>query len=193
MAGCFYYLSHPQVRMDPAVPVPEWGLSETGRARAVLAAGLPALQAIAGVWSSAETKAVETAGIIAGALGVATVTLPLTHENDRSATGFLPPEEFEQVADAFFARPDDSVRGWETAAAAQARIVSESRQLIEAARERDVLLVGHGGVGTLLLCHLAGLPISRTHDQPAGGGNLFAFQPAQQRLLHGWRPVEACV
>lgn len=36
-------------------------------------------------------------------------------ENDRSSTGFLPPEEFEVVADAFFAQPGVSVRGWETA------------------------------------------------------------------------------
>lgn len=28
-----YYLSHPQVQIDPAVPVPEWGLSDAGRAR----------------------------------------------------------------------------------------------------------------------------------------------------------------
>lgn len=27
------------------------------------------------------------------------------HENDRSATGFLPPPEFEAVANQFFANP----------------------------------------------------------------------------------------
>ena len=27
------YLTHPQVLVDASVPVPEWGLSETGRAR----------------------------------------------------------------------------------------------------------------------------------------------------------------
>ena len=31
------YLSHPQVRIDPAVPVPRWSLSERGRARAQIA------------------------------------------------------------------------------------------------------------------------------------------------------------
>jgi hypothetical protein len=44
-------------------------------------------------------------------------------ENDRSATGFLPPEEFERVADEFFGSPEKSARGWERAGDAQVRIV----------------------------------------------------------------------
>ena len=36
-------------------------------------------------------------------------------ENDRSATGFVPAEEFEALADTFFADPHTSIRGWERA------------------------------------------------------------------------------
>ncbi|HPE47304.1 MAG TPA: histidine phosphatase family protein [Hyphomonas sp.] len=190
MHGTFFYLTHPQVQIDPDIPVPDWGLSETGRGRAALAAQLPALQAVARVYSSAERKAVETAAIIAGTSGVPVFELPRTHENDRSATGFLPPDEFEAVADAFFASPSESVRGWERAADAQARIVAETADAIHQALVQDILMVGHGAVGTLLYCHLAGLAISRRHDQPAGGGNLFAYQPAARRMLHPWKPVE---
>lgn len=32
-------------------------------------------------------------------------------ENDRSATGYLAKEEFEETSDAFFAHPQESVRG----------------------------------------------------------------------------------
>ena len=35
------YITHPQVRIDPTVPVPEWGLSETGAQRAREASRLP--------------------------------------------------------------------------------------------------------------------------------------------------------
>ena len=191
MSGRFFYLTHPQVQIDPAVPVPDWGLSETGLARARLAADAHIFSALVKIASSAERKAIETAEAIAGARGLSVSILPGTHENDRSATGYLPPAEFEAVADAFFARPQENVRGWERAADAQARIVSEAAPLLEAAHTGDVLMVGHGGVGTLLLCHLAGLPISRAHDQPAGGGNLFAYAPAQQRLICAWTPIEA--
>jgi hypothetical protein len=45
-------------------------------------------------------------------------------------------------------------------------------------------------VGTLLKCHLAGVPIARSQDQPGGGGNLFAFSLADRRLACDWEPFE---
>jgi hypothetical protein len=57
-------------------------------------------------------------------LGVAPRILHELGENDRAATGFLEPDVFDATADRFFAEPDRSIAGWETAAAAQARIVA---------------------------------------------------------------------
>ena len=51
---------------------------------------------------------------------------PDIHENDRSAPGYLPREEFEAVADTFFADLDASVRGWETARSGRAPRFSSS-------------------------------------------------------------------
>jgi hypothetical protein len=51
------------------------------------------------------------AEIIAACLDLAIEIRPVMRENDRAATGFLPPAEFEVTADAFFARPRESVRG----------------------------------------------------------------------------------
>lgn len=186
---CFY-LSHPQVKIDPAVPVPDWGLSDVGAARTRAALGAPWLRTIGRIVSSAERKAIETAEIIAAPRGLAVEIRERMHENDRSATGFLPPPEFEKVADEFFARPFASVRGWERAADAQARIVAEV-EAAAAAHDGDILFVGHGGVGTLLQCHVAGRPIARVHDQPGGGGNVFAFSWRPPALTHGWRALES--
>ena len=94
------YLTHPEVGIDPAVAVPDWGLSAHGAARM-------ADLAKRGAWNgwhvvtSAERKALETAWPLAAAVGTAVEVRPDTHENDRSATGFLPGAEFETVADAF--------------------------------------------------------------------------------------------
>lgn len=187
------YLTHPQVAIDPAVPVPDWGLSDAGRARVAAVAGASSLPGTTRIVSSAERKARETAAPIAERLGIAVEIRPAMHENDRSATGFLPPEEFERVADAFFARPDASIRGWEIARAAQERIVAEFRHAIQDLTG-DVLIVGHGGVGTLLWCALAGKPIDRRHDQgPGGGGNVFAVDPATLRPVSTWQPMETLI
>jgi len=169
MTWCVY-LTHPEVTIDPNVPVPEWGLSDTGRQRAARAVFLPFAREVRQVISSAEVKAVETAQILAGRLGLFHKVLPFLHENDRSATGFLPPEEFEAVADDFFARPADTVRGWERAIDAQNRVVNGLRSALRHVPEAEpVLFVGHGAVGTLLMCHLMATPISRAHDQGCGG------------------------
>ncbi|SDI20667.1 histidine phosphatase family protein [Salipiger marinus] len=184
------YLSHPQVRIDPAQDVPSWSLSPKGAARVEALAARGALAGISRVVSSAEVKALETARPLAASLGCTVEIRPRMHENDRSATGFLPPAEFEAVADRFFAEPQTSVRGWETAAAAQARTLSEVAACLSDETCGDVLFVGHGGVGTLLLCALLGVPISRAYDQGPGGGNVFAFRWQPRQALSRWQPME---
>jgi len=192
------YLSHPQVVIDPDVPVPSWNLSPLGRERTLAFARAPWLNRFHRIVSSGETKAIETATIIADVLGLNVEIDEAMHENDRSATGFLPPAEFEAVADQFFAHPERSVRGWETANAAQARIVAAVGSRLRATRISKIedvptMFVGHGGVGTLLLCHIAGSPVRRSEDQPAGGGNHFAFTLEPARLIWRWKRVEAPV
>ena len=105
------YLTHPQVNIDPAIPVPSWGLSEIGRARVESVGRTRQLSRTTQIVCSAERKAVETAEIIGARLNVAVEVREAMHENDRSATGFLVPDEFQAVADRFFAEPEISVRG----------------------------------------------------------------------------------
>ncbi len=186
-----HYLSHPEVRIDPAVPVPDWGLSERGRERAARFAACPFLRSVEALFCSGERKAVETAAIIAERTGLVPTVVADSHENDRSATGFLPPAEFEATADLFFGRPEESVRGWERAVDAQNRIRRALSAAFGASEAKEVLVVGHGGVGTLLACALAGRPIDRRHDQPAGGGNLFTARWPDGGLLREWTPIEA--
>lgn len=186
------YLTHPQVAIDPAVPVPKWGLSPVGHARAQFLAGQGWIRRFRRIIASDETKAIETADVLASALGLTTEIRHGLHENDRSATGFLPPAEFETVADQFFAHPDRSIRGWETAQDAQRRIVSGVRDAIAEQPLIPTLFVGHGGVGTLLACALRGIPISRQEDQgPGGGGNHFAFALSPETVFYRWTPLES--
>lgn len=150
----------------------------------------PWVRSIRRIVSSGERKAIETAEILASHLRLAVEVRERMHENDRSATGFLPPPEFEAVADQFFANPHKSIRGWERAIDAQNRIVNEVRAVLDGDEAGDIALIGHGGVGTLLLLSLSGREISREADQPAGGGNYFAYDIAARRVIHGWQPID---
>jgi len=186
------YLTHPQVNIEPAVPVPSWGLSEVGRTRTETLANAGSLAGTTQIVCSGERKAMETAGIIAAKLNVTVEVREAMHENDRSATGFLAPDEFETVANRFFAQPLVSIRGWERAIDAQLRIVREVELVLARDRAGDVLFIGHGAVGTLLFCHYSGVAIDRAYDQPAGGGHYFAFVKDGRRVLHPWAGWNAC-
>jgi broad specificity phosphatase PhoE len=190
MAIQIRYLTHPQVRIDAATPVPSWGLSEIGKRRTETLAKTGWLSGTTQIIASGERKAIETAEIIGTELNVTVEVRKAMHENDRSSTGFLPPHEFEMVANQFFAEPLMSIRGWERAIDAQMRIVREVEYVLARNQPGDVLFVGHGAVGTLLFCHYANVAIDRAHDQPAGGGHYFALAKDGRRLRHPWRPME---
>lgn len=189
------YFTHPEVRLDVAVPVPLWGLSAQGLARAEALAAGGVVPPGCLVFSSRETKALELAELLAAVAGTLVLTDHAMGENDRSATGFLPPELFEETADRFFAAPDESVLGWERASDAQRRIVDAvTTALASAPPGVPVIFCGHGAVGTLLKCHVGRRPISRSEDQRhmahPGGGNGFWFDLDAWELVSDWMPME---
>lgn len=194
MSDHLLFVTHPEVVIDPDQPITDWPLSEVGRARMVqfaetLAAGTVP---VVGVWSSDERKARDGAEIIAAHLGLDPRIEHGLHENDRSATGYIAPPEFWEVVAQFFGRPDDSVRGWETARDAQARIVQSVERVLAAETAPGlVVVVSHGGVGQLLTAHLQGVEIG-LEDRPgnSGGGCWIAIDRQDRRLASAWRDIE---
>jgi broad specificity phosphatase PhoE len=190
-----FFITHPDVAIDPSVPVADWPLNERGRRRMRAMVSSPWVRDVRSIFSSGERKACDGAQILSEGLGLSGYSVVADlRENDRSATGFLERKEFEATVDAFFASPQTSVRGWEPAADAQARIVRAVERVIsQAADDGDVVIVGHGGTGALLYCHVAKVPISQRHEQPpTNGGNWFGFDSASRKLVHpGWQSIDA--
>jgi hypothetical protein len=153
-----FFITHPDVAIDPSIPVADWPLNARGRARMQALAASPWASGVRHIFSSSERKARDAARLLADGLGLQEYSVvDALGENDRSATGYLAQQEFEATVEAFFAQPQTSARGWEPAA--------------------DAL--------TRSNCHLAALPISRRHEQPAtNGGNWFAFDRVSRKLLH---------
>ncbi|KIC42154.1 phosphoglycerate mutase [Ruegeria sp. ANG-R] len=181
-------ITHPEVAIDLEVPVTDWTLDETGRRRAAAFAADGAFAGVTKLWTSTERKARDTGEILAASRNLPVQQHVALGENDRSATGFLPREEFEAAADAFFALPNTSFRGWETAVEAQRRIHEATTCIINKHEGNDLALVTHGAVGTLLWCALSGQPIDRKYDQPSQGhywqADLLTLKP-----LTGWRSI----
>lgn len=181
-------ITHPEVIVDPNVPVTDWGLSETGRDRATTFAASSVFADVTQIWTSTERKARETGDILAASQSLSVAQHLDLGENDRSSTGFLPPTEFETAADAFFAHPDVSFRGWETARDAQSRVLSAVNSIIGAHEGQDLAIATHGAVGTLLWCALSNRPIDRIYDQPSQG-HYWQADISTLKPQSGWLPM----
>src|SRR5262249_4372056 len=127
-----YFITHPEVMIDPQVPVPHWPLSERGLVRMRRLLKQPWVAELTSIYCSTEQKAIDGASVLAAHLALPVQRVAGLGENDRSSTGFLLPVEFKAVVEQFFAHPHESVRGWETAAAAQRRIVCDGTTVIQA-------------------------------------------------------------
>ncbi|WP_281410977.1 histidine phosphatase family protein [Mesorhizobium sp. NZP2077] len=109
--------------------------------------------------------------------------------NDRSATGFLPPPEFEAVADQFFANPHKSIRGWERAIDAQQRIASEVDAALGTDDDGDIAFIGHGGVERCCCClSVGGKSAAKRISQQVAAIILLTI--SARHVIHGWRPID---
>lgn len=186
-----YFISHPEVNIQPAVPIREWHLSEQGISRMTRMLSQPWVKELSALYSSTEMKAIDGATLLADVLHVPVIRLKELEEMDRDATGFLPRAEFEQVADEFFAKPTESVRGWETAVHAQERISIVLEKIINENLGKNIAVVSHGGVGALALAKFLSEDISRKFGQPGGGGgNYFVVECESRKIVNGWQKID---
>lgn len=184
------FLTHPEVVIDPLVPVPQWPLNGTGRERMTHFAKALSPLRLSAIHASTEQKAMDGAAIVAERFGMGYRTHEDLGENDRSATGYIAPPEFWEVVDQFFAHPHESIRGWERAIDAQTRIVNAVKR-IAAEATGDTLIVSHGGVGCLLTAHLQKVEIGReSRPSHPGGGCFIVIDSDSFTLKQDWRTIE---
>lgn len=186
--GILRYASHGDVVKDQAAPVPEWSLNARGQRQAQVLAAAPWAPDVHLVVSSAEPKAMQMAEPFVAAHGLELEVRASTGEVDRSSTGYVPEARHTELANRLFAAPDESAEGWERAVDAQAR-VREALADVLVTGGPDILVVGHGAVGTFLWCALAGFDIDRSHDQN-GPGHVWAFDLDARSAIHAWKAIE---
>jgi broad specificity phosphatase PhoE len=147
-------IKHAPPQVEAGVPSHEWKLSDAGREKAGALAERLRPHAPSIVFTSDEPKAVETAQIIAQALGVPHTVAADLHEHDRSNVPQMPTREFISSMALFFKRPTELVLGRETAAQARRRMTVAMDRILTQNEGRDVAVVTHGTVLALYLAPL---------------------------------------
>lgn len=143
---------HGQPAIDPDKPPPEWDLCLNGRgAVAALAAALAPIAPVTLV-ASLEPKALQTAEIIAGSLGLEVRTDADFGEHRRPSFKFGGDAEFQTRMGAIFAHPNDAVSGDETAEQARKRLATALARY----PVRPLVAVTHGTVLSIYLARLLG-------------------------------------
>ncbi|MDD0857303.1 hypothetical protein NHF46_04895 [Arthrobacter alpinus] len=64
-----YFITHPEVDVDPYTPIEEWNLSDVGRARAARLASVEWANQLGRIITSTEQKAMEAGAILSGLTG----------------------------------------------------------------------------------------------------------------------------
>lgn len=146
---------HSTVAIDTAVSSHNWSLSADGRSRAAAFATRLRPHAPTRIITSREPKAIETGQVIATALGLPPATaVPGLQEHDRQGTPFTDPATFRANIARLLIQPDKLVFGNETGHAARIRLETAVSHLTTTTDPNDtLLLVTHGTILTLFLCH----------------------------------------
>lgn len=193
------FITHTDVIVDEEIPPNQWQLSEQGHVRIAQFGDNPVLRHVTNIITSAEPKAAAAGKVLSNVTHKTFKAVLELGEVDRSSAGFLASDRFETALDEFFDHPDASVEEWETAFAAQQRIVNAVLGLaLDFSQEKAIALISHGTVGALLLAHIKNEVASREHLQPvvAGqtGGHYLEFDidalPVEKwRLRSAWQPI----
>ncbi|HEY7093335.1 MAG TPA: histidine phosphatase family protein [Ktedonobacterales bacterium] len=138
-------------------PAREWPLSEEGRQACEAFAGRLAKYRMTAIISSAETKARETAAILATRLGLTPGVDADLNEHRRDNVPYLGRPVFEAAIRRLFAEPDTLVFGQESATQAYTRFAGAVERALAAYPTEDVALLTHGTVMTLYAERHAGV------------------------------------
>jgi 2,3-bisphosphoglycerate-dependent phosphoglycerate mutase len=138
-------------------PARDWPLSDEGRRACEEFAGRLAAYQVAVIVSSAETKARETAAILAARLGLTPGEDADLNEHKRDNVPYLGRPAFEASIRRLFAEPNALVFGQETATQAYTRFAGAVLRALAAHPAGDVALVTHGTVMTLYAERHAGV------------------------------------
>jgi len=150
-------VKHSLPQIVESLPACEWILSEEGQVRAQrLAERLSQYQPEV-IVSSLETKAKETAEIIARKYNLENYIMGGLHEHDRSKISYLSKNEFQASVREFFEKPNSLVFGSETANQAHARFDRAVRSVLNFHGDKTIVIVSHGTVISLFVSRLTGI------------------------------------
>lgn len=155
--------SVPQIEKDR--PANTWTLSEEGKSRALRLVEELREFSPEVIVSSDESKAKETAEIVATRFQLELQVRPDLYEHDRSNVPFLSHDVFQASIREFFQKPNELVFGRETANQAYTRVYRAIHSILNEHTNKTVVIVTHGTVISLFVSRLTGSSATELWNQ----------------------------
>jgi broad specificity phosphatase PhoE len=186
-----YFITHPDVIVDPNLPIPAWSLSERGKQRVRSLLVKKWVGNIGSLYCSKEKKSIDTAEIIKEHIQVNYSIIDSLGEIDRSKTGYLPPDKHLETVKLFYAFPNISINGRERAIDAQNRIIKTVQRIVDLDfGTKEIAIISHGGIAALFLAYLSKEKIDVSFGQPdINGGCYFIFNAKTYQLISSWQSI----
>lgn len=180
------YVTHPSVELDKNKLPHEWGLSDKGFDQAKILIELPFWQEVDVIYSSVEPKATQVAKLASEKYNLPWFQEKDLGEADRTATPFLPLEEYMSAIQEAYLNPDSNIKGWESHHQMMKRNASVLEKIKMDNKGKTVVIVGHGGAGTTIKCFIKGIEPQFSED-PKQTGCIFIADLGTNTIIQDWQ------
>lgn len=183
------YITHPAVEVQQDIPVNKWHISDDGWKQTMRLVRKPFWAHVDTIYSSQEPKAKSVADEVEAHHVNLKFPIPFGNEElgeiDRSSTGYIGSEGYPKAMEQFYLHPSGSYNGWETAEAATERTLRVISHIMDDNLNKTVAIIGHGAVGTLLICYLKNISPTMKED-PKVPGCLVTIDWDNKKVLSEW-------
>lgn len=179
------YVTHPSVEIDKNKLPHEWGLSERGFEQAKILVDMPFWKGVDVIYSSIEPKATQVAQLASLKYNLPWYQDKNLGEADRTATPFLPVEEYMAAVSQAYLNPDANIKGWESHHQMMKRNAVALEKIKIDNLGKTIVIVGHGGAGTTVKCTIKGVEPSFDED-PKQTGCIFIADLDTNKIVQGW-------
>lgn len=146
----FVLIRHSKTEPTADIPIPQWGLTEEGQERTKKLAENPEIKQIEVMYSSLQTKALETALILAKPNAIPIKTDDRLTESTSITNKFFGPDEYEENAQNYFTGKVKSLAGGETIKQVLERLNKAIDEICTSEKDKETIgIVSHGGALSL--------------------------------------------
>jgi broad specificity phosphatase PhoE len=180
------YITHPEVTVDPEVPIDQWELSEEGFDSVERLLEWDLFDEVDYVYTSEEKKAYTVAEQIKRKCGIDYAKIKDLGEMDRSSTGVISPKEkYMEAVKSAYENPASGINGWESHLAVMLRNAKVIEELAKNHKDKTIMIVGHGGAGTTIKCFIKKI-LPNFSEDPQETGCYFIANLDKWEVIQDW-------